>query len=401
MKRQPQIILALASILSLVLQGCWDDENLEEKPGGANQQRRGSFLVIGDWGWDAEVHGNLGSRSCQQAIADSMDSTMKQLGDVQFVINVGDSFYPNGVTTRSDKQWDTKWRDVYSSALRSVPWYSVYGNHDYISDPCICSDDVKACAQFNDDEKNTNLFYMPNLSWFKEHSHLDTEVIAMDVNFLWANHTCHLTACPQACEANLKRRMDAAFRLFYERVARSNASNWVVFSHYPTDYFPQKQPSNGMPADTWPPSWFNLHVSGEELPDRFHDFLSELSNVSRNSIVYFGGHRHNVDQSSTVPTSPHTNWLVGGGGGWGTEAYGDQQGFVVGEIGLDGQITTRPVTVNFEEFCNDGRFSTSTTPSGTAVPSSAQKVGRLHLEFLLLPGLILYMLAVELQCAHA
>ena len=33
------------------------------------------------------------------------------------------------------------------------------------------------------------------------------------------------------------------------------------------------------------------------------------------SIVYFGGHRHNVDQRSVKSISPHTSWLSGGGGG--------------------------------------------------------------------------------------
>ena len=33
------------------------------------------------------------------------------------------------------------------------------------------------------------------------------------------------------------------------------------------------------------------------------------------SIVYFGGHRHNVDQRTVASISPHTSWLSGGGGG--------------------------------------------------------------------------------------
>ena len=33
------------------------------------------------------------------------------------------------------------------------------------------------------------------------------------------------------------------------------------------------------------------------------------------SIVYFGGHRHNVDQRSVKSISPHASWLSGGGGG--------------------------------------------------------------------------------------
>ena len=33
---------------------------------------------------------------------------MRELGDVEFVINVGDRFYPGGVSSKSDPQWDTQ-----------------------------------------------------------------------------------------------------------------------------------------------------------------------------------------------------------------------------------------------------------------------------------------------------
>merc|ERR1712190_524076 len=102
--------------------------------------RRGSFLVIGDWGFDSEIHGNTYSTSCQQAIADAMLEKFRELGDVKFIVNVGDSFYPHGVASKTDPQWSAKWRNIYSEELRSVPWYSVYGNHDLQHDPCSCSD---------------------------------------------------------------------------------------------------------------------------------------------------------------------------------------------------------------------------------------------------------------------
>ena len=36
-------------------------------------------------------------------------------------------------------------------------------------------------------------------------------------------------------------------------------------------------------------------------------------------IDYFGGHRHNTDQTTTASIAPNNNWLVGGGGGWGCD----------------------------------------------------------------------------------
>jgi len=336
---------AMAVPLALFLQGCGEDDGSSPVVGGTptttttttpppqttvqagfgNSSRRlGSFLVIGDWGWDPQVHGHITSRACQQAIADAMGEKARELGDVKFVVNVGDSFYPDGVVNRSDPQWDSKWRDVYPSEVRAVPWYSVYGNHDYIKDPCACSKRLEDCAQVNGNISDLDYFFMPDTSWFREHPELGVEVIALDMNYYtWVNHTCQYTPCPQQCRQNLKVRMDRAFDLFYQRARESQAPNLVVFSHYPTDYF-----------------W------------AFPEFLAELGNASKHHIEYFGGHRHNVDQRSCTSITPNNNWLVGGGGGWGCEPhYGQEQGFLIGEIGTDNSVRTYPFLVNYSICC--------------------------------------------------
>lgn len=186
---------------------------------------------------------------------------------------------------------------------------------------------------------------MPDLSWFKAHPELDTEVIALDINYyMWLNQTCKYTLCPDACAANLKERADIAFQLFHERVATSKASNLIVFSHYPTDYFPGAWNES---EREWGPSW--IFMDADTIPRGLSTFLHELSNASRGHIEYFGGHRHNVDQRSVASTAPHSNWLVGGGGGWGTD--GPEQGFVVGEIMSAGQVTTYSVILD-PSLCN-------------------------------------------------
>jgi len=328
---------------SLLLQGCGDDNDggdVVVDPGTtttvttttsvtttttvttSTAPRAGSFLVIGDWGWDADIHGGVKSVACQQTIADAMKEKMTALGDVRFVINVGDSFYPGGVANRTDPQWDTKWRNIYPKVVRSVPWYSVYGNHDLYFDNCTCSHDLEQCAQVNTNTSDLDYFYMPNVSYHVQHEDLDVEIVALDMNYQWANHTCKYTQCPDACFEFLKSREEKAFEFFYERMSSSQAKTMLVFSHYPSDYF-----------------W------------AYPKFLAELSNASRHHVEFYGGHRHNVDNTSVTSIAPNSAWLVGGGGGWGCESYGTEQGFLVGEIGLDGTVTTYPALVNYSMCC--------------------------------------------------
>jgi len=295
----------------------------------------GSFLVIGDWGWDGNTHGNVKSTNCQQTIAKAMLHKLKELGDVKFIINVGDSFYPNGVTSKEDPQWDTKWRSVYAPELRAIPWFSVYGNHDYQHDPCACGG---TCAQVNHDITDRDFFFMPGNSYFREHPELDIEIVGLDLNQYmdaWKAGDltpldCGYTSCKAECEATLEKRATEAFGLFFNRTDHSNAKNLIVFSHYPTDYF-----------------------------KRSPEFLNELKSTKRNDggvrhVEYFGGHRHNVDQTSTVSIAPNSNWLVGGGGGWSCD--GEEQGFVVGEIDKAGAMNTYSVLVDSQICCGSMQF---------------------------------------------
>lgn len=250
---------------------------------------------------------------CQRAIADLMLVKMEELGDVKFVINVGDSFYPDGLSVEDDPQWDTKWRNIYSKKLRSVPWYSVYGNHDYHLDPGACSGDPAAGLLINADINKKDVFYMPDYTYVVEYPEVNLEVIGMDTNNL-ALEDCERSKCPVQCKANLNGRARASMELFHRRLQNSSAKNFVTFSHYPSDFFGHD------PA-----------------------FLNQLRWPGPNrSMAYFGGHRHNTDQRSTARTGPH-DWLVGGGGGWSCD--GHEQGFLVAEIDQEFNLRTYSVLV--------------------------------------------------------
>jgi len=289
-----------------------------------------------------------------------MLETLRELGDVQFIINVGDSFYPNGVQNKQDPQWWWKWRNIYHEDLRAVPWYSVYGNHDYNHDAgCACGSDSAGCAQINADVNDRNFFYMPDLNWFREHPEMGLEVVGLDMNaYEWAwnreappEEQCSLepcanTPCQEQCELNLKYRARDGFQLLKDRITNSMQKNLLVFSHYPTDYF-------------WNTS---------QTP-----MLPLLRDSSKHHIEYFAGHRHSTDTWSTIPTSPNHNWLVGGGGGWSCDS--NDQGFVVGKIDMDYNLETYSVLVPHLECCATSTTTTTTMTSASYAESQRRLWG--------------------------
>lgn len=80
------------------------------------------FLAVGDWGRD----GQYGQREVGAEMGRVAAATR-----TQFVISLGDNFYPDGVASVESPQWRTSFEDIYTAPALGVPWYVVLGNHDY------------------------------------------------------------------------------------------------------------------------------------------------------------------------------------------------------------------------------------------------------------------------------
>jgi hypothetical protein len=85
-----------------------------------------NFLVVGDWG-------RYGSPP-QRAVAAQMAHTAETL-DAKFFISTGDNFYPNGVASVDDPQWQQSFEQVYADFVLHNDWFVVLGNHDYHGNP--------------------------------------------------------------------------------------------------------------------------------------------------------------------------------------------------------------------------------------------------------------------------
>lgn len=81
-----------------------------------------SFLALGDFG----RHGAF----TQKEVARDMGEVAELL-NLNFVVSVGDNFYPNGVQSTQDYQWISSFETIYTHHSLHEPWYVALGNHDY------------------------------------------------------------------------------------------------------------------------------------------------------------------------------------------------------------------------------------------------------------------------------
>lgn len=81
-----------------------------------------SFIAMGDFG---RAGGYF-----QKEVAYAMGEIGELFG-VDFIVSVGDNFYPNGVQSTEDYHWQASYEAIYTHPTLFEDWYVVLGNHDY------------------------------------------------------------------------------------------------------------------------------------------------------------------------------------------------------------------------------------------------------------------------------
>ena len=84
------------------------------------------FMAIGDWGRNGEYDQTEVAKQMGQWAHDNRND---------FVISVGDNFYPKGVVSEHDPLWNFSFENIYTAHSLQCDWYPVLGNHDYHADP--------------------------------------------------------------------------------------------------------------------------------------------------------------------------------------------------------------------------------------------------------------------------
>jgi hypothetical protein len=100
--------------------------------------------------------GNVTSELRDTAAA--MNRYAQQHGSPDFIAGLGDNFYPYGVYSENDRQFDTVWRNLFLKPYPAlqVPWRMVLGNHDYYGNP-----QAQIAYHYLKTRNTDGLWYMP------------------------------------------------------------------------------------------------------------------------------------------------------------------------------------------------------------------------------------------------
>lgn len=310
------------------------------------------YIVIGDWGGCSS--GDPGMCARQQAVARLADQYIQQRkqqnpqSTLLFVLSAGDNFYWMGANA------DTlaTWQNVYSAELRSVPWFSVMGNHDYgNNDPtsvcpsqsprftCTRGDTSPACGGqrpystepqgYDSNQLDVGKgglgglarsnYHMPDYTYYYSIPALNFEVLALDGSADWitgigGNGLClgcggsdvmaHCGNSMANLQSSLASVKNASLKILHERAAAAEHRNVAILSHYPQNGFR------------------NL-------------FLNSAPQASDSTVLNFFGHDHNQTCTARNSNGECVEFLTGGGGGCCTD--GDHPaGFTVVSWDTDG-----------------------------------------------------------------
>lgn len=103
------------------------------------------FLVIGDYGRQAS--------SRLQHTVDQMRQHCKQ-ETCNFLVSVGDNFYPTGVASLHDVQWQQTFESVFYDL--PYPYFVALGNHDYMGNPQAQADYTRFKGLLADKRDSSN-----------------------------------------------------------------------------------------------------------------------------------------------------------------------------------------------------------------------------------------------------
>ncbi len=234
-----------------------------------NREKALHFFVVGDWGREG--------KEGQQEVADMMDLA-GYVVKPDFIVSVGDNFYPDGVSGVNDPQFQNSYELVYTGKNLFCPWYLALGNHDYIGDPeaqiayAKMSNRWNMPARYYDIDKKVG-----NNSNGLKLTFIDTS--PFDDPYYEKEHY-----------AKVRTQDTVAQKTWFDNTLKNSNADWnIVIGHHP------------------------FYTSGlrKKFENHVRPHLNEV--LQRNRVdAYFAGHEHDLQHQK--PEEIYTHHFVSGAG---------------------------------------------------------------------------------------
>jgi predicted phosphodiesterase len=232
--------------------------------------------------------GDTGKGDAQQAQVGRAIGALCASQGCDFVVLLGDNFYPTGVSSTSDPQWQTAFVEPYQSV--DAPFYAVLGNHDYGGNG----------AGWELDRAEAEVAYSKvNPKWRMPASHYRWAIRGVDFFAADTNRSMF--------------NLDEQVRRDFEAWLPTSTASWkIVFGHHPLK-------SNGAHGNAG--SYDGLPFLPIANGEGVRSFLEE--SVCGRADVYLCGHDHSqqwLEPTCTRDGSAVRTELVVSGGGANTTA---------------------------------------------------------------------------------
>eukprot|EP00607_Mallomonas_marina_P009967 CAMPEP_0182419782 /NCGR_PEP_ID=MMETSP1167-20130531/4150_1 /TAXON_ID=2988 /ORGANISM="Mallomonas Sp, Strain CCMP3275" /LENGTH=704 /DNA_ID=CAMNT_0024594871 /DNA_START=42 /DNA_END=2156 /DNA_ORIENTATION=- len=214
-----KLLLLALYYISTTYADYYDDSN--------NDEYAVRFLVMGDWGTKTE--GNNGNWN--ELVAAGMAGYAENY-PADFLIALGDNFYNNGVESVNDELWDEVFTEIYDYDALQIPWYVVFGNHDYGQQDQAGSIDAQIEYTY-DSRWNAGRCYMVSSTVPYSDPAVTVDIVFIDSTLL-APEVTYQTSTKSGISYNKQKYLQRQqLNCLEDYLLGSTADFLIVAGHYP------------------------------------------------------------------------------------------------------------------------------------------------------------------------
>jgi len=189
--------------------------------GGSEEE---SFKLLADGGNDNN------EKSYWAPVVAAAMATYAETYPADFLVALGDNFYNNGVSSTDDELWTTYYSNVYYYDSLQVPWYAIFGNHDYGGNKNSAGS-LDAQIEYDDGRWHAGHCYMQ--TYTVPSSGVTVDIVFVDSTLIAPEQTYMTSTSSGLSEEEQAESQYEVLSCMESYLSASTASYLIVAGHYP------------------------------------------------------------------------------------------------------------------------------------------------------------------------